>query len=71
MRNNVTRDGPRYRDVLHQLQDGNLVTARQIAQSMGISIRQVYRYMSIIQKDGHLVRGERGVGYMLFKGKRA
>lgn len=70
-RNHVTQSGPRYKDIFDQLKTGNLVTGKQIAQSTGISLRQVYRYMSVLQKDGHPVRGERGVGYILFKRKRA
>lgn len=51
-------------DLLQILRDGNLHTAQDMADELGVSVRTIYRDMETLQLSGVPVEGERGVGYM-------
>lgn len=50
-------------DLLRLLRDGNLHTAQEMAQRLGVSVRTIYRDMDMLQASGVPVEGERGAGY--------
>ncbi len=43
-------------------------TAQQLAQTLGVSLRTVYRDVADLQRSGVPIEGEAGVGYLLRKG---
>ena len=51
-------------DLLQILRDGKLHTAQEMAETLGVSVRTIYRDMETLQMSGVPVEGERGVGYM-------
>jgi predicted DNA-binding transcriptional regulator YafY len=51
--------------ILERMADGRLHTAKQIAATMGVSIRTIYRDIQSITADGAPIVGEAGAGYML------
>jgi predicted DNA-binding transcriptional regulator YafY len=51
--------------ILERMADGRLHTAKQIAATMGVSIRTVYRDIRSIAADGAPIIGGAGAGYML------
>ncbi|MFN0116340.1 MAG: helix-turn-helix transcriptional regulator [Paracoccaceae bacterium] len=52
-------------DLIQILRDGKLHRARDIALSLEVSVRTVWRDMATLMATGLPVEGERGVGYML------
>lgn len=51
--------------VLRLLSSGDLVRGTDIAETLGVSVRSVYRDVEALRDDGYDVRGGRGCGYML------
>jgi predicted DNA-binding transcriptional regulator YafY len=54
--------------ILIQLQSKNCITAQEIADRFGISLRTVYRDMRSLEESGVPLFGEAGVGYSLVEG---
>ncbi|MEO6967692.1 MAG: YafY family protein [Rhodanobacteraceae bacterium] len=55
--------------VINALQGrGTALTARRLAQTLGVSLRTVYRDVADLQLSGVPIEGEAGVGYVLRKG---
>lgn len=54
--------------ILVSLQSRNVITARQIADRFGISLRTVYRDIRTLEEAGVPVCGESGLGYSLVQG---
>lgn len=55
--------------VIHALQSRRTaLPARRLAQTLGVSLRTVYRYIADLQLSGVPIEGEAGVGYVLRKG---
>ena len=48
-------------DLLQILRDGKLHTAQEMAKTLGVSVRTIYRDMETLQMSGVPVEGERGV----------
>lgn len=44
------------------------ITAQQLAQTLEVSLRTVYRDVADLQRSGVPIEGEAGVGYLLRKG---
>lgn len=51
-------------DIIQILRDGNLHRAQDIAATLEVSVRTIYRDMDTLAASGVPVQGERGVGYM-------
>ena len=47
------------------LRAGRLVTAQQLADHLGVSVRTVYRDVDDLRESGVRIEGEAGVGYRL------
>ncbi len=60
----MNRDQRLY-DLVQILRDGRLHTAGELAASMGVSTRTIWRDMAMMAATGIPVEGERGVGYIL------
>lgn len=55
--------------IIHALQGRRTaLPARRLADSLGVSLRTVYRDVSDLQTSGVAIEGEAGVGYLLRKG---
>jgi predicted DNA-binding transcriptional regulator YafY len=54
--------------ILIQLQSKKIVTAKEIAQRFGISLRTVYRDIKTLQDAGVPIGSENGVGYFIVDG---
>lgn len=55
--------------IIHALQGRRRAqTARQLAQTLGVSLRTIYRDVADLQCSGVPIEGEAGVGYLLRKG---
>ena len=54
--------------ILTQLQSKRIVTARDIAEKHGISIRTVYRDIRTLLKSGIPIVTEEGIGYSIMEG---
>jgi predicted DNA-binding transcriptional regulator YafY len=55
--------------IIHALQGRRTaLPARRLAESLGVSLRTVYRDVSDLQTSGVPIEGEAGVGYLLRKG---
>ncbi len=52
-------------DLIQILKDGGLHLAEDLAKTVGVSLRTLYRDMETLQASGVPVRGERGVGYQI------
>lgn len=52
-------------DLIQILRDGQLHTAREMAEQVEVSVRTLWRDMASLQASGLPVDGERGVGYIL------
>jgi predicted DNA-binding transcriptional regulator YafY len=52
-------------DLIQILRDGKLHRAKDIAETLEVSVRTVWRDMSTLMSSGLPIEGERGVGYML------
>ncbi|MEP6065832.1 MAG: YafY family protein [Paracoccaceae bacterium] len=52
-------------EIIQILRDGRLHRANDIAQTLEVSVRTIYRDMGTLQTSGVPVEGERGVGYMV------
>lgn len=52
-------------DVIRILRDGRLHTAAELADSVGVSVRTIWRDMAVMAASGLPVEGERGLGYIL------
>ena len=52
-------------DLINILRDGKLHRAKDIAETLEVSVRTVWRDMATLMATGLPVEGERGVGYML------
>lgn len=50
-------------DLMQILRDGRLHTAQDMADTLGVSVRTIYRDMDVLQTSGVPVEGERGTGY--------
>ena len=44
------------------------ITAQRLAETLGVSLRTVYRDVADLQRSGVPIEGEAGVGYLLRKG---
>jgi predicted DNA-binding transcriptional regulator YafY len=51
-------------DIIQILRDGKLHRAQDIAETLEVSVRTIYRDMDTLAASGVPVEGERGVGYM-------
>jgi predicted DNA-binding transcriptional regulator YafY len=60
----MKRDARLY-DIVQALRDGRLHTAGELARSMGVSTRTIWRDMEMLAASGLPVTGERGLGYIL------
>ncbi len=54
--------------IVQQLQNHRLITARQLASYLGVSPRTIYRDIQLLLDSGIPVRGETGSGYWLEQG---
>ena len=55
--------------IIHALQGRRMaLPARRLADSLGVSLRTVYRDVADLQTSGVAIEGEAGVGYLLRKG---
>lgn len=52
-------------DIVQSLRDGRLHTAAELARSLGVSTRTIWRDMEMLAATGLPVTGERGLGYIL------
>jgi predicted DNA-binding transcriptional regulator YafY len=52
-------------DLIQILRDGRLHRAGEMADSLGVSVRTIWRDMATLMASGLPVEGERGVGYIL------
>ncbi|MDO9637405.1 MAG: YafY family protein [Pseudotabrizicola sp.] len=52
-------------DLIQILRDGRLHRAGEMAESLGVSVRTIWRDMATLMASGLPVEGERGVGYIL------
>ncbi|MEI4486520.1 HTH domain-containing protein [Frigidibacter sp. MR17.14] len=52
-------------DIVQQMRDGRLHTAEELAATLGVSVRTIWRDMAILSQTGMPVSGERGLGYIL------
>jgi predicted DNA-binding transcriptional regulator YafY len=52
-------------DLIQRMRDGRLHTAADLAQSLGVSTRTIWRDMAMMAATGIPVEGERGLGYIL------
>ncbi len=52
-------------NMIQILRDGQLHRARDLAETLGVTVRTVWRDMATLMASGLPVEGERGVGYML------
>lgn len=52
-------------DLIRLLRDGQLHRAADLAATLGVSVRTIWRDMARLQANGVPIEGERGVGYML------
>lgn len=60
----MKRDDRLY-DLIRILRDGQLHTARELARTLGVSTRTIWRDMGTMAASGLPVEGERGLGYIL------
>lgn len=60
----MKRDARLY-DIVQSLRDGRLHTAAELAESLGVSTRTIWRDMEMLAATGLPVTGERGLGYIL------
>lgn len=60
----MTRD-ERMFQIVQILRDGQLHTASELAEELGVSTRTVWRDMAMMAATGLPVEGERGLGYIL------
>ena len=58
----------RISSILIRLQSSSVVTAKQIADQFGISLRTVYRDIRVLEESGIPITGESGLGYSLADG---
>lgn len=58
----------RISSILIRLQSCSVVTARQIADQFGVSLRTVYRDIRVLEESGIPIAGESGLGYSLADG---
>lgn len=58
----------RISSILVRLQSRSVVTAQQIADQFGVSLRTVYRDIKVLEESGIPIIGEAGVGYSLVDG---
>lgn len=61
------RRADRLFEILQLLRGGRLRTARDMAASLGVSVRTVWRDVADLQMQGIPITGERGVGYVMAK----
>lgn len=59
------RRSDRLFDLIQILRDGRLHRGEDIARTLGVSLRTVYRDMDTLVASGIPVEGERGLGYMM------
>ncbi|WP_028958503.1 YafY family protein [Sulfitobacter sp. 20_GPM-1509m] len=59
------RRSDRLSEIIEIVRDGRLHLARDIAETLGVSVRTVYRDMDTLAASGVPLEGERGVGYLL------
>ncbi len=52
-------------DLIQILRDGRLHRAGEMSETLGVSVRTIWRDMSTLMASGLPVEGERGVGYIL------
>lgn len=52
-------------DIIQILRDGQLHRAQDMAETLEVSVRTIYRDMDTLVASGVPVQGERGVGYMI------
>lgn len=54
----------RRRRILRLLQTG-MITSAELAKSLRVTPRTIYREIDALRRDGHRILGEAGVGYLL------
>lgn len=59
------RRSDRLAEIVEIIRDGKLHHARDLAETLGVSERTIYRDMGTLVASGVPVEGERGVGYMM------
>ena len=52
-------------EIIQIISDGRLHLAREIAETLEVSVRTIYRDIETLVASGVPVEGERGVGYLL------
>ena len=52
-------------DLIQLLRDGRLHRAKDLAETLEVSVRTIWRDMATLMASGLPIEGERGVGYML------
>ena len=52
-------------DLIQILRDGRLHRAADLAATLGVSVRSIWRDMAVLSASGMPLEGERGVGYIL------
>ena len=62
------RRADRLFQIVQQLRGGRLVTAKMLAERLGVSERTIYRDIADLVATGVPVEGEAGVGYVMQKG---
>lgn len=55
----------RMAQILARMEDGKLVCADQLAGSLSLSSRTIYRYIKRLRSQGHRILSGPGAGYML------
>ncbi len=59
------RRSDRLADIIEIVKDGRLHLARDLAETLQVSVRTIYRDIDTLTASGVPIDGERGVGYML------
>ncbi len=59
------RRSDRLLQIVRQLRDGQLATARMLGERLNVSDRTIYRDIAELQSTGVRIDGEAGVGYLL------
>jgi predicted DNA-binding transcriptional regulator YafY len=52
-------------DLVQILRDGRLHTASELADTLGVSTRTIWRDVAVMAESGLPIAGERGLGYIL------
>lgn len=64
MNGNVKRARAARRKIICLMPVGEVITARALCSKTGMSLRNLYRSIAILRKEGQRIAGQAGVGYM-------